>query len=89
MLHARRVVDAAKYSTRDDMGFYGTQRSLFSLRTTIGFLPHRSSLYDEAVDLYNDIMPRQGLSHAEDLDREWGKLSKDILQKDTNKYYIV
>lgn len=72
---AERIMSALTYATGDDMGLYGAQKSLFALRKTLHNLPPKGLLYEQASEMYSNLMLRKGLQHTLDLNKEWGGLN--------------
>lgn len=67
-----QILSALEYTTRDDMGLYGAQKSLFAIRMMLCNLSRQNPLFDRSLALINRLAQR-GLRHVQDLDNEWGQ----------------
>lgn len=68
------ILTTAKYTISNEMGLYGGQRSLYAVRMTFCKLPKSFSLLEQVCILYDELIKRKGLRHAEDLNKVWGEV---------------
>ena len=78
-------MSALAYTTSDDMGLYGAQKSLFALRKTLHLVPRQGQLLGKVSKLYDSPMSTKGLRHALDLNKEWGV----IVQVDGQEHQVA
>jgi hypothetical protein len=69
---ASQILSVLEYTTRDDMGLYGAQKSLFAVRMMLCNLSRQNLLFDRFLELSHRLAQR-GLRHVQDLDKEWGQ----------------
>ncbi len=68
---ASYIVAAVTFMTRENMGLYGAQRSIFPLRMMLNILSPDSASYSAARELYVSLLTRNKLRHTESLDGLW------------------
>ncbi|KAL9056192.1 MAG: hypothetical protein Q9162_003071 [Coniocarpon cinnabarinum] len=67
-----RTIAAIEHATRDEMGLYGGQKTLFPLRLLMVSINPGEPHFDRVTKLYKAVTISKGLKHAEDLERTWG-----------------
>ncbi|KAK4946838.1 hypothetical protein LTR10_014341 [Elasticomyces elasticus] len=69
---ASQILSALEYTTGNDMGLYGAQKSLFAVRMMLCNLSRQDPIFDRFLEILNRLAQR-GLRHVQDLNNEWGQ----------------
>ena len=75
-----RVVSAAAYMTRDDMGIYGATRAIFPLWMMINILPYNDAAYGRAEGLYVQMASKGKTRFPLDYPQEDNKPNKRLIK---------
>jgi len=74
----RQTADALEYVTRDEMGLFGAQVSIFPILMLLRLLPNDHPVYADAASLYVRLVTKRGVSNALNYPLPKGQAATDI-----------